>query len=55
MAEIYKAFNQAEDVITGDIQVVSSPLWSENVNPLAASSSGVGFFTSSVQQTNGGS
>jgi hypothetical protein len=54
MAEIYKAFNLAEDVITGDIQVVSSPLWSENVNPLAASSSGIGFFTSSTQQTNGG-
>lgn len=55
MAEIYKAFNQAEDVITGDIQVVSSPLWSENINPLSGGySSGVGFFTSSTQQTNGG-
>jgi len=55
MAEIYKAFNLAEDVITGDIQVVSSPLWSENVNPLSGGySSGIGFFTSSTQQTNAG-
>lgn len=52
MAEIYKMFNQAEDVITGDIQVVSSPLWSENVNPLSGGyAAGIGFFTSSTQQS----
>ena len=52
MAEIYKMFNQAEDVITGDIQVVSSPLWSENVNPLSGGyAPGIGFFTSSTQQS----
>jgi hypothetical protein len=52
MAEIYKNFNLAEDVITGDIQVVSSPLWSENVNPLSGGyAAGIGFFTSSTQQS----
>lgn len=52
MAEVYKIFNAAEDVITGDIQVISSPLWSENVNPLSGGySAGVGFFTSSTQGT----
>ena len=52
MADIYKLFNQAEDVITGDIQVVSSPLWSENVNPLSGGyAAGIGFFTSSTQQS----
>jgi hypothetical protein len=52
MAEIYKNFNTAEDVITGDIQVVSSPLWSENVNPLSGGyAAGIGFFTSSTQQS----
>lgn len=52
MAEIFKVFNLAEDVITGDIQVVSSPLWSENVNPLSGGyAAGIGFFTSSTQQS----
>ena len=51
MAEIYKNFNAADDIIVGDVQVVSSPLWSENVNPLSGGySSGIGFFTSSTQQ-----
>ncbi|CAB4143513.1 hypothetical protein UFOVP450_157 [uncultured Caudovirales phage] len=51
MAEIYKNFNAADDIIVGDIQVVSSPLWSENVNPLSGGyASGIGFFTSSTQQ-----
>ena len=51
MAETYKNFNLAEDVVTGDIQVVSSPLWSENVNPLSGGyAAGIGFFTSSAQQ-----
>lgn len=52
MAEIYKSFNLNEDVIVGDLQVISSPLWSENVNPLSGGYiSGVGFFTSSTQQS----
>jgi len=52
MAEIYKNFNAADDLIVGDVQVVSSPLWSENINPLSGGfASGVGFFTSSTQQT----
>jgi len=52
MAEIYKNFNAADDIIVGDVQVVSSPLWSENVNPLSGGySAGIGFFTSSTQQT----
>lgn len=51
MAEIYKNFNAADDIIVGDVQVVSSPLWSENINPLSGGfASGVGFFTSSTQQ-----
>jgi len=52
MAEIYKNFNAADDIIVGDVQVVSSPLWSENINPLSGGyATGVGFFTSSTQQT----
>jgi hypothetical protein len=51
MAEIYKNFNAADDIIVGDVQVVSSPLWSENINPLSGGyAAGVGFFTSSTQQ-----
>lgn len=33
MAEIYKRF-LVDDVLTGDLQTVSSPVWSGNVNPL---------------------
>jgi len=52
MAEIYKNFNAADDIIVGDVQVVSSPLWSENINPLSGGyAAGIGFFTSSTQQT----
>ena len=52
MAEIYKSFNLNDDVIVGDIQVVSSPLWSEDVNPLSGGyAAGIGFFTSSTQQS----
>lgn len=55
MAEIYKNFNAADDIIVGDVQVVSSPLWSENINPLSGGyTSGVGFFTSSQQQSAAG-
>lgn len=54
MAEIYKQFT-ADDVITGDIQTVSQPLWSENINPLSGGySAGVGFFTSSTQISQSG-
>jgi hypothetical protein len=52
MAEIFKLFNAAEDIIVGDIQTISSPLWSENVNPLSGGyAAGIGFFTSSTQGT----
>jgi hypothetical protein len=40
MADIYKRF-AAEDIIPGDVQTVSSTVWSGNVNPLTT------FFTSS--------
>jgi hypothetical protein len=54
MAEIFKAFTP-DDIITGDIQTVSQPLWSENINPLSGGySSGVGFFTSSTQISQSG-
>ena len=36
MAEVYKSFGP-DDIITGDIQTVSQPLWSENMNPWSAS------------------
>ena len=44
MAEIFKNFDRIEDVVFNDIQVISSPLWSGDVNPLQS------FFTSSTQQ-----
>lgn len=49
MAEIYKTFT-ADDIVS-DIQTVSQPLWSENLNPLSSASisAGLGFFTSSNQ------
>lgn len=50
MASVYKAFNLTDDVVSGDIQTVSQPLWSENINPLSGGyTTGVGFFTSSTQ------
>lgn len=54
MAEIYKTFG-ADDIVPGDIQTVSQPLWSEGMNPFSASysaSAGIGFFTSSTQVAN---
>jgi hypothetical protein len=54
MAEIFKNFNAAEDIIVGDVQIVSSPLWSENMNPYTTSSTGIGFFTSSLQSASSG-
>jgi hypothetical protein len=56
MAEIYKLFT-GDDIVAGDIQTVSQPIWSENMNPYSqsfASSSGIGFFTSSTQLSQSG-
>lgn len=56
MAEIYKAFG-ADDIVTGDIQTVSQPLWSEAMNPFSSSysgSTGIGFYTSSTQVASSG-
>jgi hypothetical protein len=56
MAEIYKDF-QGDDVVPGDTQTVSQPVWSENMNPYSESyggSTGIGFFTSSAQVSQSG-
>lgn len=56
MAEIYKDF-QGDDVVPGDTQTVSQPVWSENMNPFSQSyggSTGIGFFTSSAQVSQSG-
>jgi hypothetical protein len=54
MAQIYKAF-LPEDVIQGDIQTISQPIWSENMNPFSASyASGIGFYTASTQASQSG-
>jgi hypothetical protein len=56
MAEIYKDF-QGDDVVPGDTQTVSQPVWSENMNPYSQSyggSTGIGFFTSSAQVSQSG-
>lgn len=54
MADIYKNFT-GDDIITGDIQTISQPIWSENMNPYSASfASGIGFFTSSNQLSQSG-
>lgn len=54
MAEIYKAFT-ADDIVSGDVQTISQPVWSENMNPLSSSvSAGLGFYTSSTQTSQSG-
>lgn len=56
MAEIYKLFT-GDDIVAGDIQTISQPIWSENMNPYSqsfASSSGIGFYTSSTQLSQAG-
>lgn len=53
MAEIYKSF-ASDDVVAGDIQTISQPIWSETMNPYSASTSGIGFFTSSTQLSQSG-
>jgi hypothetical protein len=56
MAEIYKSFT-GDDIVAGDTQIISQPVWSENMNPYSQSfggSSGIGFFTSSAQVSQSG-
>lgn len=54
MADIYKAFT-ADDIVPSDVQTISQPVWSENMNPYSASNgSGIGFFTSSAQLSQSG-
>ena len=56
MAEIYKNFTD-DDVVPGDIQIISQPVWSENMNPYSQSfggAVGIGFFTQSAQVSQSG-
>lgn len=54
MAEIYKFFTE-DDIVAGDIQTISQPIWSENMNPYSRSyAEGIGFFTSSAQMSQSG-
>ena len=54
MAEIFKFFTP-DDIVAGDIQTISQPIWSENMNPYSSSyASGIGFFTSSTQLSQSG-
>jgi len=54
MAEIYKFFTE-DDIVAGDIQTISQPIWSENMNPYSRSyADGIGFFTSSAQMSQSG-
>ena len=54
MAEIFKFFTQ-DDIVAGDIQTISQPIWSENMNPYSQSyASGIGFYTSSTQMSQSG-
>jgi hypothetical protein len=56
MAEIYKNFT-SDDIVPGDIQVISQPVWSENMNPYSQSfggATGIGFFTQSSQVSQSG-
>ena len=56
MAEIYKNFT-TDDIVAGDIQTISQPVWSENMNPFSQSfggATGIGFFTQSAQVSQSG-
>lgn len=54
MAEIFKFFTQ-DDIVAGDIQTISQPIWSENMNPYSQSyASGIGFYSSSTQMSQSG-
>jgi hypothetical protein len=55
MAQVYKNFDPLNDIIAGDVQTISQPIWSENMNPFSQSfASGIGFFTSSTQVSQSG-
>jgi len=55
MAQVYKNFDPEQDIITGDVQTISQPIWSENMNPYSQSvANGIGFFTSSAQVSQSG-
>jgi len=55
MAQIFKTFDPLNDIIAGDVQTISQPVWSENMNPFSQSfASGIGFFTSSTQVSQSG-
>lgn len=55
MAQVFKAFNPDTDIITGDVQTISQPIWSENMNPYSQSvTGGIGFYTSSAQVSQSG-
>ena len=55
MAQIYKAFADGQDILTSDIQTISQPIWSEDMNPWTSSySTGIGWFTSSAQLSQSG-
>ena len=52
---IFKNFNAENDIVLGDQQTISQPVWSENINPLSSSiANGVGFFTSTTQLSQSG-
>ena len=53
MAQTFKLFNTSDDIVPGDVQTISQPIWSENINPLIANGA-VGFHTSSAQVTQSG-
>lgn len=54
MADIYKAFT-TDDIVLGDVQTISQPIWSEDMNPWTSSySTGIGWFTSSAQLSQSG-
>jgi len=56
MAEIYKNFTD-DDIVPGDIQIISQPVWSEDMNPYSQSfggATGIGFFTQSAQVSQSG-
>ena len=56
MADIYKNFT-TDDIVAGDVQTISQPVWSENMNPYSQSfggATGIGFFTQSAQVSQSG-
>lgn len=55
MARIFKAFNANDDIVAGDVQTISQPIWSESMNPYSQSfTTDIGFFTSSAQVSQSG-